>query len=290
MDGGEVDPIVTGAVVKVGAFGEKMADSAAKETGGLITRLFGPSADVIGNNWAERLRERNLDKLLRKTEKRAAGKADPGIANPRVASQVFEAAEYADAEVVSEYLSGVLASSRTPDGSSDRGVSWVALIRRLSSDELRLHYVIYASARQILLEQGFEQTGSAHNIEVVLPLRDLAASTQMTHRRIGESVEVLMREGLLGDAYRLGPRDFAFENELKRDNVEVVYPEVPALRVRVTVHGFALFAWGNGEGELSKGAYLDPTVEMGPIDSDGQLPLVETKLLKAVVRNKASES
>lgn len=283
MDGADLDPIVTGAVVKVGELGEKMADSAAKETGGLLTRLFGPSADVLGTNWAERLRERNLRKLLEKTEKRADGKPDPGVANPRVASQAFEAAEYADAEVVSEYLSGVLASSRTPDGSSDRGVGWIALIKRLSSDDLRLHYVLYASARDALIESNFERIGAAHNVEVAFSFRQLLLATEITVDQLAGSIDVLMREGLLGDGYRYGARAFAFESELKRANKVVTFPDEPAARVRLTVHGYALFLWGNGCGELPNSAYLDARVTLEPADPEARLHVVFARTMKELV-------
>lgn len=128
-----MDPVVVGVVVKLGEVGEKVADSAAKETGGLLTRLLGPSADVIGQDWAERLRQTNMARLLKKTEKLAAGKGDPGWAQPRVANAVFEAAQYANDEIVTDYLSGVLASSREPDGGTDDALPWSSLVSRLSA-------------------------------------------------------------------------------------------------------------------------------------------------------------
>jgi hypothetical protein len=65
--------------------------------------------------------------------------------------RIFEHDSHADEDIVVEYVSGVLASSRTEEGRDDRGVGWSSPVARMSCDQLRLHYVLYSNARAVLL-------------------------------------------------------------------------------------------------------------------------------------------
>lgn len=283
-----MDPVVTGAVVKVGELTEKMAYSAANETGGVLVRLFGPMADVMGQHWADQLREKNLTRLMKKTEKRAkkeqdAGR-DPGFANPRVASQVFESAQYSDSEVVAEYLSGVLASSRDASGKNDAGVAWSTVVSRLSSDQLRLHYVVYASARGVVQGMGLDHVNDAHNLEVVLPLGEtIFANDLYPATRFADAVDGLMREGLIGDAYSYGPLESVFESERRsRPEFGADLDLDDGLRIRLSIHGLRLFLWGNGAGHMEAKAYLDMTVPLELADDDNPPTLVRAFAVKQI--------
>lgn len=280
-----MEPLSTAAVsagVQAAKATDPFADEAAKAAGNLLTRLFGPSADVIGANWADRLRQRNMERLLKKTEKRAAKREedgfDPGFANPRVASQVFASAEYADSEVVAEYLSGVLASSRDTSGTSDAGVAWSAVVSRLSSDQLRLHYLIYAGARNRVIKQGFSRPNEAHSVEIILPLTPVFDLAEMTPVAFADAIDGLMREGLIGDGYSYGPASGLFERDTARANQTVEYPHVDGIRVTMSVHGIRLFVWGNGAGDKGIDAYLDPLTTLAAVDNP--LPVVEAMFVK----------
>ncbi|MCJ1688623.1 hypothetical protein [Rathayibacter sp. VKM Ac-2927] len=271
-----VDPISTAAIGAAAHVARSASDEGTKVAGGLITRLLGPSADILGANWAEQLRERNMQRLLAKTEKRARKKEEsgknPGIANPRVASQVFESAQYADGEVVAEYLSGVLASSRSATGEGDAGVAWSTVVSRLSSDQLAMHYVIYASARPLVIDQRYSRANDVHQLEVILPLLEMLASLGMVGpnsepkvERFSDALDGLMREGLLEVGYRYGEVVHTFESELASGRT-IVAPLTHAVRVNLSIHGMRLFVWGNGAGELGPTAYLDQAVELQAVD------------------------
>lgn len=279
MEGDTLDPFVAGAVVRAGEFADKVSDSVAKETGSVLARLFGPSADVMGTHWADQLREKNLNRLLRKTEKRAKEAEekgeDPGYANPRVASQVFEAAQYSDQEVVAEYLSGVLSSSRDATGQSDNGVSWSGLVSRLSSDQLKVHYMIYASVRTPAQANPPAKVNLLHLKEVVLPLDPIRLGGGFDSPvAFSDAVNGLMREGLIGDGYSYGPRESVFEEHLK--NHSVTYPhEFAAFRLVLTIHGIRLFLWGVGAGGMANDAYIDSSLILQPVEADGMPSVVE---------------
>ena len=266
-----MEPVLSGAALKAAEVGVKAASAAADETGSMLSRLFGPSADVIGQNWAERLRERNLARLLKKTE--AHDPSSEGFANPRVASQVFESAEYSDSEVVAEYLSGVLASSRDGSGTDDAGVAWSSVVARLSSDQLRLHYVIYASLRVAVISDPPARSNELHGKPVAMGLAELlSAAGFSTFEAFADALDGLMREGLIDTGYRYGNVLFVFERELKKD--DVVFPFENAIRLSLSIHGLRLFLWGCGAGRFDSDVYVDPKRELNPAEPDTMPPLV----------------
>lgn len=273
-----MEPILTGVIAQAANAGATAADAAAKESGNLLVRLLGPSADVMGKHWADQLRERNLQRLIRKTEARAAAKelsGEPaGYANPRVASKVFESAQFAESEVVAEYLSGVLSSSRSETGQNDAGVAWTSLISRLSSDQLKLHYLFYVSIRPQVISEAFNKANLAHNLECVLPLAEVFMAMSISEtEHFADAVDGLMREGLIGDGYSYGPKDYIFANEMALPGTAITFPYPNGIRLRVTIHGMRLFIWGMGVGALGLESYLNPSLALLATDSSTNTPL-----------------
>ncbi|MCJ1697597.1 hypothetical protein MT349_17585 [Rathayibacter caricis] len=280
-----VDPISAATAGAVAHVVKGASDEGTKVTGGLLARLFGPSADVLGANWADQLREKNMQRLLTKTGKRATKKDDsgqnPGIANARVASQVFESAQYADGEVVAEYLSGVLASSRSATGENDAGVAWSTVISRLSSDQLSMHYVIYASARPLIISQGHATTNDIHRLEVIFPMIEMLSSLGMLEpgdeprmERFSDALDGLIREGLLEEGFSHGSKAHTFESELASGRI-VAAPLAYAVRVNLSRHGTRLFVWGNGAGELGSTAYLNQAIDLQAVDPEAAPKLLD---------------
>lgn len=110
-------------------------------------KVLSPSADLIG----EALKS-NLDRVVRKAGKRlgSEGLKRPGAVPLRVLKAVRDEGMVCETELGAEYLGGVLASSRTEIHRDDRAASLIALIGRLSTYQLRTHYIIYALAQRAL--------------------------------------------------------------------------------------------------------------------------------------------
>ncbi|TFC79415.1 hypothetical protein E3O45_03820 [Cryobacterium sp. TMS1-20-1] len=272
-------PIAIGALIKVGEAGQKFADSAAVETGGLLRRILGPSADVIGQDWADRLRRKNMERLLVKTEKHAGSDSDPGWAQPRVAAAVFEAAQYADEEIVTDYLSGVLASARKPDGGNDDALPWSNLISRLSALQLRAHYLIYLNLRQVVKASG-EKTRlyEFKSREVAFPMEDFLEAVGLDRDgsdfyRLADALQGMSKEDLI-DSVGYGDRDFFSKHS---GNLDKQFKFLPRKRlstpfdqqIQITFSSFGVqfFLWGLGFGMSHDTAYLDSGREF-LIDSD----------------------
>ena len=125
----------------------------ARASNELILKLFGPSAEYLGEHWRSKLEERaqrNAGRVAtRAIEKLGSRIEEPGEIPPRALRGILEEAQYSEDEVSVEYVSGVLASSRTPDGKDDRAISITATISRLSSFSLLAHYIWYTELKRI---------------------------------------------------------------------------------------------------------------------------------------------
>ena len=132
---------ITGAIVAK-AMGRTSPES-QKATSNLLIRVFGPTADAIGEALGRytTYRLRNVGRIVERADEKSGGKR--GAANPRVAHILLEDGSYCDDEVMVDYLGGVLAASRTPTGRDDRAASWSNLITSLSSLQIRAHYLLY---------------------------------------------------------------------------------------------------------------------------------------------------
>lgn len=261
-----VDPvtgIVAGAVAKVGG-------DAAKT---LTTQWLGPLARESGEDLARAYRG-IVDGIL----SRGAKKTDlnrPGSVSPRVAGAVFDSARWSRDEFVSEYLSGVLASGRTEDGSDDSGVSWASLVGRMSSDQLRLHYVLYAGIRNAVLDEsatGVWPWVRRHAVVELQSLMDALGWELVTEKdlyRLYEAAYGLQREDCLQDLTHGA-------GEYLRDEVSWTYgrqfePERGYIAFRASATGIGLFLNGHGLGGGWYDTMEDPAIDLRSTFDSGDL-------------------
>lgn len=251
-----VNPITS---VAVGAAGE-----AGKVAGGLLSRWLGPLADEAGEGLARRYRQRNVERSVA----RGAKKTDltrPGVVPLRVAAEVFEKAQWSEDEFVAEYLSGVLASARTDEDDNDAGVSWAALIGRMSADQLRLHYVLYAGVRERVLADSLSDLWSWTQLHFYVRLDSLASAlgwpveTEAHVYRLYEAAYALAREDCLehithGDGSYLREHvTYTKGRDFDANAGHFVF--------QVTPTGIKLFLNGHGYGKRWYTAIEDPKLE-----------------------------
>lgn len=123
---------------------------------------------------SEDLRRRIKDRLGR-TREAADAKAgkEPLHVGDRIAFKALGEAALTDDPLIADYLGGVLAASGPND---DSGAAIVALIGRLSSLQLRLHYVIYREIRRLWPDPSLNlyESDKAHQAGVRIPTREIA--------------------------------------------------------------------------------------------------------------------
>lgn len=190
----------------------------------------------------------------------------------RMVWKVAEEAAITDSPIVADYLGGVLASSTEEDD----GAAIVAQIGRLSSLDLRIHWVVY---RELGLQLREPDTPVVDDINsdfeiaepyrLYIPLGELLAALGLAEGsrdivRLQSSLRTLASEGLIAStAYRSG-RAYVIEREgflvgSKHHLDPYLGDDYDApgsgLVVRPSAQGMTLFCWGIGAEEPSPATF-----------------------------------
>ena len=252
-----VEPVIGAAIAKV-------ATNAAGEVvnSGLLTRVLGPSADELGEALKRftAFRTRNVGRVVEKAAKKSRPGTDQDQVHPRVAHRILDEGSYCDDEIMADYLGGVLAGSRTPNGRDDRAVAWSELVTSLSSVQVRAHYLLYSAWARLLrgrhdLNLGVNAGRAAATLDVeltefaeaVVHDSDLKPDVTLAH-----TIPGLIRVGLLSDTYGYGVKD-----EVAPDSKFGL-----VLRVQPSVAGIELFGWAMGMPDLTKQEFVDMDLEV----------------------------
>lgn len=271
-----VDPLST--------LGVQAGKEVLQGTRGVFDKLLGPIAEEAGEDlrlWYQRRRN------IRRVVDRAGELTDtdePGAIPPRVAAEIFDKAQWADDEFVAEYLSGVLASSRTAEGTSDAGVPWTALVGRLSADQLRLHWVLYSAFRQNVVGRDADEFWSWVRSHLIVELGVLfealqwPLSSQADTLRLWDAVYGLQREELLSDVSH-GNGDYLRESvswtkgrDIPVEKMHLVY------RVSASGVGLLLNAAGAGRrwySDIAKEEIADAVSAVGDLPAPPITPFVK---------------
>jgi hypothetical protein len=228
----------------------------------LAWNVLGPPSRAIGRRLERSVDEFDLGQIGRVV--RSAGRKVPNLATPgqvpaRVLARVLDEAEWVDEEILVEYLGGVLASSRSPEGLDDRGVTWVGFIRDMSAYALKMHYVIYTCARRLYPDrvESITDGSKLHAGRMFIPehlfmeILDVADESQR-EGVVSHCVFRLHSLGLIADG-------FAHSDEPTFLQTHGSFPQATegGLCVTATASGVELYMWGHGHGARSLDDFLD---------------------------------
>lgn len=234
----------------------------------LLYKLLGPSIVYLGGRTKE-LAEKavcNLERIFQDAIKKSKDTLDtPGDVPPRVLRGIVNEGAFCEDKIAVGYLGGVLASSRGDTKRDDRGVVMNALISRLSTYQLRTHYIVYHTVKELF--NGSDKpipSETSWGLSVSMPFlayylamgfhEELNSRIPQTEdaARLSAIVEHtffgLHKQGLIG-LFRVDGGD----------NGTVQYS--PSLL------GTELFLWAYGMGDRPTRTYLDPTVSFPRDDS-----------------------
>jgi len=249
-------------------------------SGELALRTFGPLADALGTELARLppFASRNLQRLALVFSR----KSEPGdeeMVSPRLFKQVVDEAAWADDEIIAEYLGGVLASSAKAPV-SDTGVVVAQLIRRLSSAQLRAHFLIYSGLRRLRepipvldLSLAVNQSELHLELDYVSFFEHMKESTSSLHDHRGLLQHVILglaREELVDDVSWNYSRTMASAPDGDDGHTE------EPLAVHPSPLGAELFLWGMGSPVIDQARLFDPGLELVYPDDIG--PLVGSRL------------
>lgn len=245
------DPITGVALAKAAA--SAVSADAGKDTTSLLKRLLGPAVDEFGAALGRSMayKTRNFGRIVERADAKArAGIGqNSGVVGERVAYTLLEDGSLCDDELMRDYLGGLLAGSRCPDGRDDRAVAWSRVITGMSWLQVRAHYLLYREWAARLHGTDFD-LGINEGREVAMLDADLVEFSDLltANSQVGindgpaHSIFGLISAGLLDDNVWMG----------RRENV-LIEPEYSppsifdlVLRVYPTVRGFELYGWAQG--------------------------------------------
>ncbi len=236
-----------------------------------ITRV---AVDPVVNVSLNVLRDRASNVIDRARKKAGDRELEPG---ERTAWAVLDTAWKNDDSIVADYLGGVLASS----SKDDTGVPIAALIARLSSLDLRLHFAIYRTYQPFMsITVGLEGVEEVSCPDLYVSKANLLDACGLPREPPGiilleQALRNLGRERLIGQVLHNGfngspSEPFLFSDAeirrwFKRD------PPEPGVVFAPSSDGMSLLAWGSGVRDPSRLGYRDCDIP----DAIGEILLPE---------------
>lgn len=255
------DPIVLGVLAGAGYV-----------TMDTVKRVLGPTADYIGDELKLSIQRRRVaGRIVQNAAEKAGDRLnEPGAVPPRVLRDVVNDGSFNEDEISVEYFGGVLASSRTPNGRDDRGAVLTNLLSRLSTYQMRSHYILYSAMRQVHLgsEKNIGDVHARRALGILLPFRvylrlmDFSAGELVQRVSIAEHVMFgLDRESLIG-RFQYGQW-----YKIRTSADQVCRSETfQGIEFQPTVIGAELFLSAHGLGNKGINAIFDPNLTFKPLD------------------------
>lgn len=232
---------------------------AALGSANVVEKILGPTAEYVGSglkDWTQRS-VRNVGRIFEHARVLLGYKIDsPGAVPPRVLKEVLKEGPFCEDQLWAEYFGGVLASSRTENGRDDRGARFAAMISRLSTYQVRLHFVIYKLVK--LLFDGTDHsvtTPAARSaLTTFIPFGTFAAAMELGPKEqpdviLQHAVVGLVTEGLIEQRCQFGPTEHIQSHGFKEADTGGILVEPSAL-------GVELFHWAHGLGDLHPVRFL----------------------------------
>lgn len=208
--------------------------------------MLGPTAEYVGGE-VKHLVERcniNLTDVFKSSLRKGAEK-NSGNVNARTAKAVLDDAAYCDDYLVKDYYGGLLCASKCEDG-DDAALSYVSLLRGMSTLQVKTHFLIYAN-----LHRGLAGTlpsitlqAEREKVRITLSLERyfsfIKRGTADPEAVINHVVSGLLRADLIAPFFQYGSPESINE---RFPELEV---KVPSLVVGPSILGAELFLWAAG--------------------------------------------
>ncbi|MBM9512929.1 hypothetical protein [Desulfogranum marinum] len=236
----------------------------------LVAKLLGPSAEYVGGEIKGLVDKCNINigDIFNKAGRKAAGTLDDGSqVNPRVVKSVISEGSFCDDDTLKEYYAGILAASRTQDGTDDVGVSILGVLKSLSVYQVRLHYIFYREFHRLYSTNPARlgDVSERNKRKLYIPINTLISALKPgrdLESLITHTVTGLVKHDLLGTTWQFG-----MPEHLKKIYVKATQP---GIILEPTLSGVELFAWANGKQNISPTKFL----ESSPLDPDFNFSII----------------
>jgi len=231
----------------------------------IVQRVLGPTADYLGQALSTCTEKgaQNLGRIMHHAIKKLGTRIDrEESVPPKVMKSLLLDAPFIEDELSAEYFGGVLASSRSGVSRDDRAATLMALLARLSTYQLRTHYIIYSEVKrqfngssldvgeQVVRERTFVLIPLDAYIRAMDFTQDENVSPILDHAVFG-----LLAEDLIDtEQYACG----------SHEHVRAVFPaaESGGLYVGPSSRGAELFLWAHARADLDVSDFLDSSVRL----------------------------
>jgi hypothetical protein len=222
----------------------------------LIEKVLGPTADYVGKGIRDYAQHRvdNVKRIFQKAGEFLGDKPPENQAvPPRVLRDVLNDGSYRDDELTASYYGGILASSRSGIPRDDRGTAFTAVVGRLTTYQLRAHYILYRTINHLYHKTGRNILERRPRTEcrTFIPMQDY--STAMDAQE-GEAVEAFLAHvffGLDRESLIEGMFTFGTVEDMKK---QFAGAETAELIFQPSVLGIELFLWATGNSTLDLNA------------------------------------
>ena len=218
----------------------------------VILKILGPTADYLGSGLKELTQKRleNIGKIFSNAEKKLGIKLEvSGQVPPKLLKTIINEGSYSNDDIFVEYFGGVLASSRTEVGRDDRGYRLAKILDRLSTYQIRSHYLIYSTISELYSnsENNFGLSKNRNEMQFFMPIQVYAEAMRF-------SPQELDNPQILGHIFHGLATDGLIENHWQFGNQESLknrFGNVPGDGIICTPSslGVELFLWAFGHGD-----------------------------------------
>ena len=158
---------------------------------------------------------------------------------------------------MAEYLGGVLAGSRSPNGRDDRAIAWCRCISGMSWLQVRAHFLLYREWAGRLhgrtdLQLGIDRAPTAMCVELNEFASTLITDTSIPEEEaIHHAITGLVDLGLIDNSFAIGDRrSFPGIFKYKDSPFEKLLSVIPSIR------GIELYGWAQGLPGFTIGSFL----------------------------------
>lgn len=231
----------------------------------MFSVLFGETALYVGEE-VDRMPERrraNVARICTMALKRLGDRvSDPGMVPPRVIGCLLTDGSYCQDRLASEYWAGLIVCSRTVNPSDDRVVRRLKTLARLSTYQVRTHYLFYATLRCLLMAARDPATvdfeSKRYRMATFIPAYPYLQAMGFNDNEAGK-MSVLASDTLVGlgmdlllDGSNTGTSDYLnrfFKTSVIKDEGIVFAP---------SLLGVQMFLWAFGALDRDAAHYLNP--------------------------------
>lgn len=237
----------------------------------LLERFLGPSFDYVGRAMADML-ERYGNRNVADIFIRAAQLSDDTQAyiHPRVCRTVIEEGSFCDDELTKAYLAGLLASSRSPDGTDDGGLRFLYVVRALSRLELSLHHFFYSSLRQAFPADAEIDLSAPRDVELCeigFPTSFLERTfTPSARWNLDDAVRGLSVAGLIDPQYALRAGVTPYHDDMNVPPDTAAAETMYGVTLRPSAFGARLFLSVHGHPTTPLSRFFDSGVDLKGVE------------------------